>query len=117
MDAENPKAEAAKVSGKLVRLNAPVTEPYAELPKVTQLRLAGVRYHIAPCNWCRQPVRLSSDNAPLDELYKDYGLYFAVYCCDECMVREYDYLFQEYPDSLYLNGPVPEFLVDLTENH
>ena len=116
MQDERPESSIAALSEKLVGANAPV-DHYSELPKVTRHSYAGETFPAAPCNWCRDPVRLSSQNTPLDNLYKDYGKYFAVYCCDECMVREYDYLFQEYPDSLYLNGPVPEFLIDLTENH
>ena len=61
-----------------------------------------------PCNWCTEPVPVNSFGVPYNGHCREYETRIAIYCCYECSLREYDFLFEQ--DSPECIGPLPESL-------
>ncbi len=63
-----------------------------------------------PCNWCTEPVPVNDFGVPYNGHYRQYERRIAIYCCYECSIREYDFLFEHNPESPEVAEPVPESL-------
>lgn len=67
-------------------------------------------YRTLPCNWCTEPVPVNEFGLPFNGHYRQYERCLVVYCCYECSLREYDFLFENHPDSPECYKPVPDSL-------
>jgi len=69
-----------------------------------------------PCNWCGEEVALDINNMPMSGQWKEYVEgWMVVYCSVDCAMREYDFMFKEYPESVC--DPIPAKFQDSLRNH